>query len=348
MAYKNFLGYRRGEDGRPEIVPEEAKVVREIYRMFLDGITIRNIARSLTKRQIPTPAGRAVWSVSTIKSILGNEKYKGDALRQKTYTVDYLSKTVRKNRGEQKQYYIRNSHPAIIDADTFELAQQELVRRSRDRRRLSNNSPFTGKIVFGQCGGYFGHKVFHGRDKHRKDVWYCNRRYEGEAPCKTPIIPEADLQRSYLEALREILARKAACLAACREKLANLEDLSPLEEKRRRAEEKLGRQLDDLRAMVQENARRAQDQQEYRARYEKLASAAEAQKKLIAGLQADRLEKIAAREKLRRFIRAIEACGDADQFRLEVWNNTVEQGAVTADGEIIWEMMDGERVRGKI
>lgn len=345
MAYKHFLGYRKGENGRPEIVPEEAEIVREIYRMFLEGVTIRNIARHLTGRQIPTPAGKAVWSVSTVKSILSNEKYKGDSMRQKTYTVDYLSKTVRKNNGEQKQYYIRNSHPAIIDADTFELVQQELAKRSADRTRLCNNSPLTGKIVCGECGGYFGHKVFHGKDKHRKDVWYCNQRYDGSVVCRTPIIPEEDLRRSYLEALRQILARKTACLAACREKLAGLEDLSALREKRRKAEERLAARIGEIQTMVQENARRSHDQQQYRMRYEKLASAVEAQKKLVAELQAEELSQIATREKLRRFMRAIEECEDASEFSPEVWNGTVERGVVMADGGIVWEMMDGERIR---
>ena len=104
LPYKRFLGYKKGDDGRPEIVPEEAEVVRDIYRMFLDGKTIRTIADELTRRGIKTPGGKDNWAVSTVKSILSNEKYKGDALRQKTYTVDYLSKTVRKNNGEVKQY----------------------------------------------------------------------------------------------------------------------------------------------------------------------------------------------------------------------------------------------------
>lgn len=94
LPYKRFLGYKKGDDGRPEIVPEEAEVVRDIYRMFLDGKTIRTIADELTRRGIKTPGGKDNWAVSTVKSILSNEKYKGDALRQKTYTVDYLSKTV--------------------------------------------------------------------------------------------------------------------------------------------------------------------------------------------------------------------------------------------------------------
>lgn len=96
---------------------------------------------------------------------------------------------------------------------------------------------------------------------------------------------------------------------------------------------------------MQENAHRSQDQQQYRAQYEKLASAAEAQKKLIARLRNDELGKIAAREKLRRFMQAIEQCEDASEFIPEIWSSTVERGVVMADGEIVWEMMDGEKIR---
>ena len=194
LPYKRFLGYKKGEDGRPEIVPEEAEIIRDIYRMFLDGKTIRTIADILTERGIKTPGGKDGWSVSTVKSILSNEKYKGDALRQKTYTVDYLSKTVRKNNGEVKQYYVSNSHEAIIDEDTFNLVQAELERRSNFRSALRDNSIFSTKIICGECGYFYGRKVLHSNSKkHRKVVWYCNHRYDGDEKCASPSISESDI-----------------------------------------------------------------------------------------------------------------------------------------------------------
>ena len=348
MAYGRFLGYRKGDDGKPEIVPEEAEVVRDIYRMFLDGLTIRNIAKNLTDRKIPTPGGKEIWAVSTIKSILSNEKYKGDALRQKTYTVDYLTKTVKKNNGEQKQYYITNSHPAIIDGDTFELVQLELARRGQRKGSLNNNSPFTAKIICGDCGAYFGHKVFHGKEECRKDVWYCNHRYKGQEPCETPIIPEADLKSAYLSALGQILARKADCLAACRAQLAELDNLAELKERRHEAEETLQKQLVEIQDFVHENARKSQDQNKYRAKYNKLASAIDKQKNLIADLKNKELSSIANREKLRRFIKAIESCTESFVFISEIWNNTVERAIVYAEGLIRFEFKNGESIEIKL
>ena len=114
MPYGQFLGYRKGENGTPEIVPEEAEIVRGIYRSFLDGETPGSIARLLTARGVPSPAGKGKWHETTVRSMLQNEKYYGSALLQKHYTTDFLTHKVKKNEGELSQYYIENSHPAII------------------------------------------------------------------------------------------------------------------------------------------------------------------------------------------------------------------------------------------
>ena len=206
VPYSKFLGYKKGKDGNLEIVPEEAAIIREIYDLFLNGKTINNIADILTKRGARTPGGKDKWSVSTIRSILSNEKYKGDACLQKTFVVDFLTKKAKKNEGERKQYYVHNHHPAIIEPEVFDLAQEELKKRSRNQRKLSNNSPFTTKIICADCGGFFGHKI-----QRQKQVWYCNHRYKDKNhTCETPIIPEDSLKAYFTEALGKVLARVAA------------------------------------------------------------------------------------------------------------------------------------------
>lgn len=110
LPWKHLLGFERGPDGLPQIVEEEAKIVRSIYRDYLNGKSLLGIAKELTAHHVKTPCGRDKWSPETIRNILTNEKYKGDAVLQKTYTVDFLSKEVRRNNGERKQWYIRDSH----------------------------------------------------------------------------------------------------------------------------------------------------------------------------------------------------------------------------------------------
>ena len=122
VAYKQFLGYEKGEDDIPRIVEKEAVIVQRIYALFMAGKTPGGIARLLTAEGIPTPAGKEQWCSSTIESILTNEKYKGAALLQKKFTVDFLLKKMKPNEGEVPQYYIEKSHEPIIDPMEFELA----------------------------------------------------------------------------------------------------------------------------------------------------------------------------------------------------------------------------------
>ena len=122
MPFKNFLGYDRGPNGEPIINPEQAETVRRIYRRYLEGMSIPQIATALDADGVLTPRGKNRWSHTTIQSILTNEKYKGDTLLQKTFTVDFLTKTKKINEGEVPQYYVTGSHEAIIDPETWELA----------------------------------------------------------------------------------------------------------------------------------------------------------------------------------------------------------------------------------
>jgi DNA invertase Pin-like site-specific DNA recombinase len=131
LPYSSFLGYKKGADGLPEIVPEEAEIVRFIYRSFLEGMTTYSIGKKLMQKGIPSPSGKETWYASTIESILKNEKYKGSALLQKTFTVDFLTKKVAKNEGQVPQYYIAESHEAIIPPEEFELVQIEFDKRKK-------------------------------------------------------------------------------------------------------------------------------------------------------------------------------------------------------------------------
>ena len=152
LPYKQFLGYRKGANGLPEIVPEETEIVRLIYRMFIAGKTPCYIAKHLTESGIPTPGKKKTWQVSTVESILTNEKYKGEARIQKRFTTDYLTKTMKVNEGEVPQYYVENSHPAIIDPTEWEMVQGEFRRRKEANKRTMCQSPFSGKVFCGDCG----------------------------------------------------------------------------------------------------------------------------------------------------------------------------------------------------
>ncbi len=345
LAYKRFLGYEKGEDGLPKIVEAQAKIVRQIYAMFLGGHTIRSIADYLTGQKIPTPANKMQWSVSTIKSILTNEKYKGDALLQKTYTVDFLSKTVRKNEGELRQYYIENSHPAIISPETFDLVQDELRRLSAIRRQLNKNSQFAAKIVCGECGGYYGSKVWHSNSKYRNTGWRCNRKYDGGQPCATPFIREEELKAAFVVAFNRILGEKSQYIAAFKEILPLLADTSKLEAKLAKAQDASDAATGRMRRYVEENARLVQDQDEYNLRFNEMSEECEKAEKLVAEIKDSILEQSARKEKIRRYLDELCKAGDiVTEFDFGLWQATVDTVTVSRDKAFKFIFRDGSEI----
>ena len=179
VPFKRFLGYDRGPDGNLVLNKDEAVIIRRIYSMFLQGMTPHGIAARLTADGIKSPGGKDKWNAGAVRSILTNEKYKGDALLQKSYTVDFLTKKKKVNEGEIPQYYVEGNHEAIIQPEVFELVQQELERRKTSSGRHSGVHLFSGKIKCGQCGEWYGSKVWHSTDKYRRVIWRCNHKYDG-------------------------------------------------------------------------------------------------------------------------------------------------------------------------
>lgn len=345
LAYKYFLGYKKGDDGILEIVEEEAEIVREIYQLFLEGKTIRAIADYLTKQGIPTPRGKEKWSVSTIMSILTNEKYKGDALLQKTYTADFLTKKSKKNRGEVPQYYIKDSHPAIIDPATFDLVQQEVERRRPNRRQLHRSSPFTAKIICGECGGYYGRKVWHSNSKHRKYIWRCNQKYEAETTCSTPNLDEPAIKAAFVEAFNRILGNKEQYIARFEEMLPLLADTTKLEAQMTEAQTKHDELMDNLRHYMEENTRQIQDQEEYNRRFSELDAECKKAEEEMAAIQKELLSQSGRKEQIRRCLDELRECGDIlEEFDLDLWNSMVESVTVCTDKKLAFLFRDGTEV----
>lgn len=223
FRYKNFLGYRKGEDGQPEIVPEEAETIRFIYDRFLAGDSLKGIAKLLEEKGIKSPTGKAEWQFSTIQSILSNERYKGDAIINKTYITDCISKKVRVNNGERPKYYVENSHTAIIDSATFGRVQEELARRSGKRKisrkakteqgKYSSKYALTELLVCGECKSAYRRCTWTASGK-KKIVWRCINRIEyAKKYChNSPSVEESILQRAVMAAIMEIANQNAEVL----------------------------------------------------------------------------------------------------------------------------------------
>ena len=189
MPYKVFLGYKKGEDGRPEIVPEEAAIVRKIYYLFLNGSSIYEIVKILENEKVTTPGGGTKWHNSTVRSILTNEKYKGDALLQKSFMVDFLERRTKINEGEVPQYYVENSHEPIIPREEWDLVQAIFKERLKLGRSFQGAHPFSNRFICADCGSFYGPKVWHSNTKYRSERWQCNNRFvkrQKGIKCDTP------------------------------------------------------------------------------------------------------------------------------------------------------------------
>lgn len=129
VNHEHFLGYTKNEDGKLIIDEDEAKIVRRIFREYLEGASFRDIEECLERNKIKTGGKRYKWNLGTVKGILRNEKYMGDALLQKPITTDFIEKTRIKNDGTVPQYYVKDSQEAIIPRDVYMQVQEEMVRR---------------------------------------------------------------------------------------------------------------------------------------------------------------------------------------------------------------------------
>lgn len=349
LPYKHFLGYRKGVDGLPEIVPEEAEIVRNIYRWFMEGKTPTGIARTLTEQGIPTPAGKEQWCSSTVKSILTNEKYKGSALLQKRFTVDFLTKKSKVNEGEVPQYYIEESHPAIIVPEEFELVQAELLRRQNLRRQYNGKSVFAARLVCGDCGNFFGAKVWHSNSKYRQVIWQCNHKFQGVCKCRTPHLQESVIQQRFQAAVQELLQKRKAILENCQVMLELLTDCTDLERQLQELETQKMRISEQVQGYVRENSEIVQDQEKYEERYQALVGQYEPLQKQETALQEQRAERLARREQIQGFQRALNGQdGMLPEFDTQLWLAAVEKAVVHRDGKIVFVLKDGTELVQKI
>ena len=217
ITYLTGLSYQRGADGDPEIVPEEAEVVRRIYRRYLEGCSEGQIQRELTQDGIATAKGVRAWSHQIVHNILTNEKYAGDALLQKTFTTDCISKKVKKNTGELPQYYIKDNHPAIIPRDIYQRVQEEMARRTSKRKILQKSGKteqgkysakyaLSERLVCGECGSPYKRCTW-ARNGVKRIVWRCVSRLEfGKKYChKSPSVEEYKLHAAILTTLNRVV-----------------------------------------------------------------------------------------------------------------------------------------------
>ena len=318
IPYGRFLGYRKGEKGLPEIVPEEAETVRLIYRSFMEGLTPNKIVQLLMRKGIPAPGGGAKWYSRTVESILTNEKYKGSALLQKKFTVDFLTKKQKVNEGEVPQYFVEHSHPPIIDPEEFELVQAEIERRKGIGRVYSSSNIFSARIVCACCGSFFG---------------------------STPHLYEDDIKKGFVEVCKQVFTDKEEFIRSCLEIVALLSDCTALDAKIEEAYTSLDGLTTTMQEFIKENAMHPQSADFYSKRLTEYDTQKSEIETRLNELQSQKAARLSRKELLDGLIRSMEeSSAIVTGFDENLWRLMVEKVVVGTDGKLTFTLRNGTEI----
>lgn len=335
VPFGHFLGYDRGDNGNLVINLNEAVIIKQIYSLFLQGMTPYGIAKKLTEDGILTPGKKQKWNTGTVKHILANEKYKGDALLQKSYTVDFLTKKKKLNEGEIPQYYVENNHEAIIDPEVFDMVQIEMEKRQSDKNRHSGVHIFSSKIKCSECGNWYGSKVWHSNSKYRRTVWQCNHKYSGNKKCQTPHLDEETVKELFIKAVNKLLEEKDEVIANFESIKNVLYDTGPLETQQAELQNEMEIVAEMIQQCINENAKVALNQEEYQKRYDWLVQRFNATKANLETVSAALNDKITRRKIMERFLQDLKKQEQLlTDFDPLLWRSLVEYVTVFKENKV--------------
>ena len=344
LPYKHFLGYKKGDNGLPEIIESEAKTVRIIYKMFLEGKTPSYIASHLTEQKIPTPAKREVWQSSTVESILTNEKYKGDAVLQKTFTVDFLTKKKKVNEGEVQQYYIEESHSAIVPPETFDFVQIEFQKRKGQRK--STAGVFASKIICEDCGGFYGGKVWHSTSKYRRIIWQCNQKFKNKEKCSTPHFTEEQLKQAFVDIFNSTIENRDEILSTISELVCTFADTSRIDTQIEKQQECVNAAAEDIRLCIAENGKYALNQTEYEKRYSEAAERYQRETSKLKDLEEKRTVQVFKKKETQKLLSTLnENKTLISEFDESLFYSLVDAIFVAPGNELTFKFKDGTMVK---
>lgn len=348
FAYKSFLGYKK-EGDKIVIDADQAIIVRLIYRMFLvEGKTCSGIANYLKSESIKTPSGKSAdWTKNTVNSILTNEKYKGDALLQKTFTDNYLEHSSIKNTGQIPQYYVENNHPAIIERDVWEQVQAELGRRNQIGAQYSSTDIFASKLICEDCGGFYGKKKWHSNSKYSTFIHQCNRKFnKDKVKCQTPNLTEEEIKLKFIKAYNIAMDDKDRVIQDTLEVIELLTDTTQLDQDIERINEDLIVIAELVNRLVKENSKTSISLDEYNKKYEELTNRYERTKAKQEELITTRSNKLAQAINMKSFLANLNQIDDElVDWNENVWMLMIESAVVHKDSSITFKFHNGNEIR---
>lgn len=347
------LGYTKDENGELVVVPEQAKIVKRIYREFLEGKSAYSIIKGLEKDGIKNGAGNTKWWDTNIYQILKNEKYMGDALLQKSYTVDFLTKKRVRNDGYVQKYYVENSHEPIVSKEEFAAVQAELARISSLRgysktgkSEYSSKLPFSGKLYCSNCGAKLNRNIW-GTGKYKKAVWICvNHKMNGDEACPQKSIIERDLEKAFIRAMNQVVGGKESFIKKLFDNI--YKGLNEVEHEftQEQIDERLAQLQQDLMSLVRLNAKTGLDTREYDNEYGQLAAEIErfrALRQTLLDEEAQKVIRIQRVDDLRRFLQRQES--PLEKFDEDIFRRLIEKVSIKSLVEATFVFKTGIEVR---
>jgi len=279
--------------------------------------------------------------------MLTNEKYRGDALLQKTFTTDFLTKKKKVNEGEVPQYYVEDNHPAIVSPAIFEMVQQEMSKRKNGNNgRHSGTGIFASKIKCGSCSRWFGSKVWHSNSKYRKVIYQCNHKFKGGEKCGTPHLDETAIKEHFVSAANKLLSNKKEIIANLTMLKKALFDTSALEAERTAQQHELAVTAELIQQSIAENARIAQDQAEYQKKYDALVVRFNAAQTQVDELTEQLSATKARSQSMEVFISELKKQdGLLAEFDERLWCSLVDFATINEGGELVFTFKDGTEIQ---
>lgn len=337
MPYSSFLGYKKGDNGKMVIDEEQAVIVRKIYKMFLYGYSINSIAKELTETGVLTPRGKNEWSQSTIRSILTNEKYCGDARLQKKFTANFLDHKAVKNEGQVASYYVTDDHEGIVSHEVYETVQ-EMIKNSTEKK---NCGDMYSRKLYCECGKLYGRKVHHSNDKYRTTIYRCNDEYSRDH-IKCARLKEKQIQETYIQAVNELIQTDNIVsdifeIAQLFKPTETIDDeISVLIDKRNIIEH-------EIQNLVEESSK-ATDIDKYRSRYDNLVKEYENASLKVAKVIEEKDKRKAKYQNILRYANHLkELTEPIKQFDDELWFSLLDKATVK-EKSIIYQFKDGREV----
>lgn len=250
---------------------------------------------------------------------------------------------MKENEGEVPSYYVSNSHPYIIRPDEWELVQGKIQRRKNIKGKYSGI--FASRLVCGDCGAFYGSKVWHSNSKYRRVVWQCNSKFKGEKKCTTPHLTEDEIKARFMTAYNNLILDKEKLLDDCRAMQAALTDCSAIDTEMEKLLQEMEVVKELIRKCVEDNSRHAQDQEEYSRRYKNYVVQYETAKSRAEKLEEQELERRVKANSMNGFMMALsESDGGISEFDPKLWSALVDTVTIHHDGRLVFRFMNGIEV----